>query len=942
MKSALKHAAKRGRIHKIANPRSAFWMLCLVLIVYVLYRHRIPTPHIRSDKNDAAIKVNVQTLTSHIGVKEASNHTNDTTENTLVTDQTETQQVHVEQTLKDQLHHVPKVHVVEADDGDDDDPGEGQPIGNRGDSSDKPKMSQEEEEEAALDEEEAVLTPENSPSDIGVRNEYQSPSTVKSALSSEIIEKLGTGQSSTPDTTFVLYRTIGNDLPPRHRLGQSHDNVKFILDNEPALPGCVRRWVVNRIAVPEEEEKILRLLDEYNQTYIHIPFSLDAYSRTQFRFHGFKHPDFLRSEEFLALPEKIQMLYMDDVFHEKNVYAMNNNGARNAALEHGIQSGIRWVLPFDGNCYFTPAAWDAVRTVVLSKGESTKYFTVPMARMQSNDDLFISDFKPNAVEEPQVIFRRDAIERFNETYRYGRRPKVELLWRLGVAGPWDTWPKVLEWERTAKDTPLSSDVPRRNLVPAAGWVARLYSGKGNLETGGIKTLINRGVSRSQGIHDMLKRLDAQVARERHNLTDETLMAFNETILALEKAAIVAGTNQHLQHQIENLRSCADYALTQGPWSVVHKTEFPPSNDKHDYYTPKPYYWPDPRKPNGMPYVRRDGQRVPGTELYDAHSEKFDRTRLAAFHGNTTCLALAWYFTGESKYADRAAVNIRTWFLDPETRMNPHIKYSQIWWGWNNNEGMNTGVIEFKDHYFFLDAVRLTHRSGALTTTELDSVKDWFRKYAKYLDESQQGQGENRAPNNHGVYYDIQRIAIAAFVNDMETAVWQANQARGRILYQFAKDGSLPEEMVRRTQLHYMMFTLSGWFTLGRLAEVVGVDLWRYKAPGMQDPALMMGAKFTIPHLSLGWRHHQSQKVDIARMWPLFYTAIERYQDMPVYREPVDLYKLKPRFHEHDGVQLFWNLGLSLSGLQPREYILRGPAAAAAANHSQQSVNLENQ
>ena len=67
--------------------------------------------------------------------------------------------------------------------------------------------------------------------------------------------------------------------------------------------------------------------------------------------------------------------------------------------------------------------------------------------------------------------------------------------------------------------------------------------------------------------------------------------------------------------------CADYALTQGPYSVVHKTELPPSKNVHDYYTPKPYFWPNPYTKSGVPYIRMDGQRVPGTILYDEQSHK---------------------------------------------------------------------------------------------------------------------------------------------------------------------------------------------------------------------------------------------------------------------------------------------------------------------------------
>lgn len=41
------------------------------------------------------------------------------------------------------------------------------------------------------------------------------------------------------------------------------------------------------------------------------------------------------------------------------------------------------------------------------------------------------------------------------------------------------------------------------------------------------------------------------------------------------------------------------------------------------------------------------------------------------------LALAWYFTGKENYARQAAKIVRTFFLDPEVGMRPHLKYAQL-------------------------------------------------------------------------------------------------------------------------------------------------------------------------------------------------------------------------------------------------------------------------
>jgi hypothetical protein len=92
--------------------------------------------------------------------------------------------------------------------------------------------------------------------------------------------------------TFVLYRVLGNDLPPRHEIGQTLSNLRFMLDNEPELEACEKRWVVNRIVDPEQEAAVIALLEERGQHYLHIPFDLGEYGRVGWDFDGFPDEGF--------------------------------------------------------------------------------------------------------------------------------------------------------------------------------------------------------------------------------------------------------------------------------------------------------------------------------------------------------------------------------------------------------------------------------------------------------------------------------------------------------------------------------------------------------------------------------------------------------------------------------------------------------------------------
>lgn len=614
------------------------------------------------------------------------------------------------------------------------------------------------------------------------------------------------------EDNFVLYRIIGNDLEPCHVKGQSLSNIKFILDNEPEFSSCEKFWLVNRILNKQEESRIVQLLDSRNQKYIVIPFEESAYKKIQFDASGLPSSSFLTSSEYRALDRVSKQRVQMHLRRFKNLYVMNNNGARNYALRHGRERA-KWILPFDGNCYFTAEGFAALKERVISQ-PWFPYAIVPMARIVDNKLLLEPKFRPEAKEEPQIAFRRDADEIFDEAVPYGRRPKVELLWRLGVPGPWDRF-----WF-DAWDQPRPAPGRFAGQFQTAGWVARLDSGRPTLEVG-HRSLQARGEERNISIIATLDRLDASIAPQSLNVAE---LVFYDT----RKIESLADENPDLASE---LRERAEAALGSGPYSVTDKSSLPPSGDLHDYWHPAPYWWPNPSTSDGLPYVRKDGERMPGTALYDLESGKYDRTRVQQMFDDATILALAGQAFQDHRYYRHAADLLRTWFVEPATRMNPHLLYAQVRRGHDGDVGMGSGIIEFKDIYYLLDAARLIAKSGALDVHDAEAFRVWLEAYVRWLRENEPGQRECQAENNHGVYFDIQVGAIAAFLGDRALAAEVRNRARLRILSQISSDGSQAHELERTRPRHYVCFSLSGWTTLARIVSAFGGDLWDFRPPG---------------------------------------------------------------------------------------------------------------
>ena len=89
---------------------------------------------------------------------------------------------------------------------------------------------------------------------------------------------------------------------------------------------------------------------------------------------------------------------------------------------------------------------------------------------------------------------------------------------------------------------------------------------------------------------------------------------------------------YLQEEAKQLQTCE-------PLSVMNKAGVPASGDKHDYMSLARYYWPDPSKVDGLPYISRDG-------LSNPELNQYDRNPFGKTCERINTLTLAWYFSND--------------------------------------------------------------------------------------------------------------------------------------------------------------------------------------------------------------------------------------------------------------------------------------------------------
>lgn len=284
---------------------------------------------------------------------------------------------------------------------------------------------------------------------------------------------------------------------------------------------------------------------------------------------------------------------------------------------------------------------------------------------------------------------------------------------------------------------------------------------------------------------------------------------------------------------------ANEALSAKPPAVTDHIATNSAGGPHDFFSQADYFWPNPNKTNGLPYVSRDGETNP--ENFEYH-----RMAMRQMKDSVAALAAAYAITGDDKYVTKAEEFLRVFFIDEKTRMNPNLDYAQAVLG--ESKGRSWGIIDTLHLAELPVAITFLERSKVFDRKVDDGLKNWFADYSHWMTTATNGVKEMTAANNHSIAYFVQLASFARFDGDAPLLDMCRKQFQEVLLpKQMAADGSFPLELKRTKPYGYSIFQADNVAILCVLLSTPTEDSWKFKLPDGNTP--LKSTEFIYPYLA---------------------------------------------------------------------------------------------
>ena len=270
---------------------------------------------------------------------------------------------------------------------------------------------------------------------------------------------------------------------------------------------------------------------------------------------------------------------------------------------------------------------------------------------------------------------------------------------------------------------------------------------------------------------------------------------------------------------DRILKLAVQALAMKPVTITDYVATNSAGGLHDFFSQTDYHWPDPKSPNGLPYIKRDGETNP--DIFIKH-----RMAVRQLKDAVAALAAAYALNTNDRYAAKAAELLRVFFLDEKTKMNPHLQYAQAVLGASTGESY--GIIDGLHLAEVAMAIRFLEKSPAFPASVDKGLKQWFTECTRWIITSKNGMGEMSSANNHSVACFVQLASYATLTGD-EKVLELSRQRFKTVLFpnQMTNNGSFPRELARTKPFGYSIFQADNVATLCFLLSTPTDDIWKF-------------------------------------------------------------------------------------------------------------------
>lgn len=276
------------------------------------------------------------------------------------------------------------------------------------------------------------------------------------------------------------------------------------------------------------------------------------------------------------------------------------------------------------------------------------------------------------------------------------------------------------------------------------------------------------------------------------------------------------------HEMSRVLGKAEQFLREKPVHITDSRCPVGEGGPHDYCSNGDYWWPNPNTQDGLPYVRRDGQSNP--QAFHDH-----RLILKHMRDVVACLGAAYKLTKEEKYAQACFRWLCEFFLDGNTRMNPHLLYAQAVPGVCTGRGI--GIIDTVHIIEVPLAISAITGSPSVNSGCLEGLRKWFADYVLWLRTHPFGIEEMNQPNNHGTAWILQVAAFSRMTNDVATRAFLRDRYKTvTVPRQMNLEGGFDAELARTKPYAYSLFQLDNVAALCQLLSDRNHDLWNWELP----------------------------------------------------------------------------------------------------------------